>query len=68
MYEYRATIIRHVDADTSHVEIDLGFDQSVRKTIRWAGIDAPERWSDAGKVSLAALNEQLPAGTTAPSA
>ena len=64
MYEYRATIIRHIDADTSHVEIDLGFDQSVKKTIRWAGIDAPERWTESGKIATAAISQMLPVGTS----
>ena len=40
---YRATILRHIDADTTEVEISLGFDVSVRMTARWVGIDAPER-------------------------
>lgn len=61
---YRATILRHVDADTTEVEVDLGFDVRTRLTVRWAGIDAPERNTLAGKASLAWLMDALPPGTS----
>lgn len=43
MYEYRiARLNKVVDGDTIDVEIDLGFDISLSKRIRLAGIDTPE--------------------------
>lgn len=61
---YRATILRHVDADTTEVEVDLGFDVRTRLTVRWEGIDAPERNTFEGKESLAWVKATLPPGTT----
>ena len=42
MYIYKAKLIRVVDGDTCDAQIDLGFDVSVKKRIRFAGINAPE--------------------------
>lgn len=43
MYEYRVKkLINVVDGDTIDVEIDLGFDISITKRVRLAGIDTPE--------------------------
>jgi micrococcal nuclease len=43
MYEYRVkTVIAVIDGDTIDVEIDLGFDISINKRVRLAGIDTPE--------------------------
>jgi len=43
MYEYRVkTVIAVIDGDTIDVEIDLGFDISITKRVRLAGIDTPE--------------------------
>ncbi len=61
---YRATILRHTDADTSRIEIDCGFDVTVRLTVRWAGIDAAERYTVAGIEATARVNELLPPGST----
>lgn len=61
---YRATIIRHVDADTSWVMIDCGFDVSVKLSLRWAGINAPERNTVEGKEALAYLRQILPEGSS----
>lgn len=63
MYEYRATIVKHVDADTTRVIIDLGLDVAVRATIRWASINAPEISTPEGEDSLVALKTMLPEGT-----
>ncbi len=63
MYEYRATIVKHVDADTSRVSIDLGLDVTVRATIRWADINAPEISTEAGEESLLVLRTMLPEGS-----
>lgn len=42
MYEYKAKLIKIIDGDTIDAEIDLGFKISVRKRIRFLGINAPE--------------------------
>jgi len=59
---YRATIIRHIDADTTRATIHLGLDVSIDATLRWAGIDAPERYTEAGKIATAWLSGRLPTG------
>ncbi len=60
---YRVTIVRHVDADSSEIDVDAGFDLSIRMTARWFGIDAPERHTVAGKAATARVNELLPPGS-----
>ena len=43
MYEYKATVIKVVDGDTLHLNIDLGFNINYNKQIiRLARINAPE--------------------------
>lgn len=42
MYVYKANIDRVIDGDTVVATIDLGFNVSVKQTLRLAGIDAPE--------------------------
>jgi len=42
MYEYRAHVVRVVDADTVDVLLDLGFDISLKKRVRFARINAYE--------------------------
>ena len=42
MYTYKAKLDRVIDGDTVDSNIDLGFDISVHKRIRLAGIDSPE--------------------------
>jgi len=42
MYTYKAKLDRIIDGDTIDANIDLGFDVSVHKRIRLAGIDTPE--------------------------
>ena len=39
MYEYKAKLKRVVDGDTCDAYIDLGFDVSVMKRIRFMGVD-----------------------------
>jgi len=64
MYEYHATIIRHIDGDTTHVDVDLGCDTHTHLTVRWYGIDAPELNTPEGVEARAWVNEKLPVGTT----
>ena len=42
MYTYKIKLDRVVDGDTIDAYIDLGFDVSVKKRIRFMGIDTPE--------------------------
>ena len=42
MYEYKIKLDRVVDGDTVDAYIDLGFDGSVKKRIRFMGINTPE--------------------------
>lgn len=53
MYEYRATVLRVVDGDTLHVDIDLGVDTHVRQTIRLFGLNAPEMSTPEGEAAKA---------------
>ncbi len=64
MYEYRATIVKHHDGDTSEIDVKLGFDVTFRADIRWSSINAPELETPEGKISLAALLDILPLGKT----
>jgi micrococcal nuclease len=54
MYEYRVKkILNVVDGDTIDVDIDLGFDISLSKRVRMAGIDTPEsRTTDKAEKAL----------------
>lgn len=42
MYEYEAKVTKIVDGDTIDVEIDLGFDITIKQRLRLKGIDTPE--------------------------
>ena len=42
MYEYKIKLDRVIDGDTVDAYIDLGFDVSVKKRIRFMGINTPE--------------------------
>lgn len=71
MYEYKVKkLIAVVDGDTIDVEIDLGFDISIFKRVRLAGIDTPEsRTSNKaekvfGLESKAKLKQMLSSATT----
>lgn len=54
MYEYRVKkLLSVIDGDTIDVDIDLGFDISLMKRVRMAGIDTPEsRTSDKFEKTL----------------
>jgi len=54
VYEYRVKkLLKVVDGDTIDVDIDLGFDISLAKRVRLAGIDTPEsRTSDKFEKTL----------------
>ena len=42
MYTYKIKLDRVIDGDTIDAHIDLGFDVSVKKRIRFIGINTPE--------------------------
>ena len=42
MYEYKCRLVRIIDGDTVDAYIDLGFNVSVKKRIRFYGINTPE--------------------------
>jgi micrococcal nuclease len=62
MYEYRAVVLRVVDGDTVHLDVDLGFDVKRRDSFRFYGINAPEISTAAGKTAKAWLEKRLPVG------
>ena len=59
MYEYKARVDKVVDADTLDLIIDLGFHTFVTKRVRLTDINAPERFTDHGKI----VKEKLPVGS-----
>lgn len=61
-YEYAATILKVVDGDTVHAELDLGLDVKVRTTLRLAGINAPELSTKDGPPARAYLQYLLATG------
>jgi micrococcal nuclease len=42
MYTYSAKLIRVIDGDTVDLEIDLGFDISIRQRLKLYGVDTPD--------------------------
>ena len=64
MYEYYATVVKIVDADTIDVDIDLGLHVWKRKErLRLAGLNAPEMSTPEGVAATAYLVTVLPVGT-----
>lgn len=62
LHNYKATLVRIVDADTIEVDVQLGFYMTLRTKIRLLGIDAPERFTDEGKAATAWLANYIPLG------
>ena len=42
MYTYSAKLIRVIDGDTVDLEIDLGFDLSIRQRLKLFGVNTPD--------------------------
>lgn len=63
MYQYKAVVLKVVDGDTLHLNVDLGLDVWIKIKVRMAGINAPEMSTDEGKKSKAFLETKLPVGT-----
>lgn len=51
VFERRATVVRVVDGDTLHVDVDLGCDTHLAMTVRLYGVNAPETITEEGKVA-----------------
>lgn len=62
MYEYTASLIRVVDGDTLHLEVDLGFDVRRRDTFRLFGLNAPEMSTPEGQAAREWLAQKLGEG------
>lgn len=60
MYQYRARLVRVVDADTVVLDLDLGFYQwRLGRSYRLARINAPEISTPEGAAAKAALERAL---------
>lgn len=64
MYEYKAEVIKVVDADTVDVLLDLGMDVQIHQRLRLYGINAPEVSTQAGKDARDWLRQYLVPGDT----
>jgi len=62
LYNYKASLVRIIDADTIEVDINLGFFMTYRTKVRLLGIDAPERYTEDGKAATAWLTKYIPLG------
>jgi len=62
LYEYDATLVRIIDADTIEADIVLGFYVTYRAKVRLLGINAPEKNTDSGKEAIKWLTDYLPIG------
>ena len=51
MNRYSAWVLRVIDGDTFIARIDLGLQLQALKTVRLAGVDAPERSTLAGRLA-----------------
>ena len=66
MYQYKATVLRVVDGDTLHLDVDLGFFTRMEIIVRLYGLNTPEvRGAEraAGLRSKAYVTEVVPPGT-----
>jgi micrococcal nuclease len=59
MYTYNAEVVHVVDGDTVDVVIDLGFNIKFKERVRLLGINAPERFTDEGKLATQFVSEWL---------
>ncbi len=62
MFEYKATVVRVVDADTIDVIIDLGFSVSINQRVRLLGLNAAEKNTDLGKQAISYVRSLCPLG------
>lgn len=59
MYEYRAKLLRVVDADTLDIRVDLGLHIHHDLRVRLIDVDAPERFTPEGKAATAFALEYI---------
>jgi len=62
LYNYKATLVRIVDADTIEADVQLGFYMTARLKMRLLGINAPEHNTVEGKDAITWLAGVLPIG------
>lgn len=63
MYEYKAKVLKIIDADTMDVSIDLGFDISINQRIRLIGINTAEKNTVLGIEAAGFVRNLVPVGT-----
>lgn len=66
MYEYRANMIRIIDGDTFHLDVDLGFYIRQEQYVRLASVDTPEIRGEEREAGLKAkqfVEDRIPPGT-----
>jgi len=56
---YPALIERIIDGDTVVARLDLGLGVEILQPVQLAGVNAPERHTDAGKQAIAYVQERL---------
>ena len=59
LWQFKARLVRCVDADTVELILDLGFGLYYQEDFRLYGIDAPELHSDAGRAAKEWLENYL---------
>jgi micrococcal nuclease len=59
MPHYPATIERVIDGDTVIADIDLGLNVRIVQYVRLTGLNAPERYTEAGKAATQYVQERL---------
>ena len=59
LYTYKAFVMRVIDGDTLKLEIDTGFDEQCRETIRLRGIDCPEMNTPEGRAAKRFVEREL---------
>jgi micrococcal nuclease len=59
MYEYSATLVRVIDGDTVQMDVDLGFNITIREHFRLEAINAPEVSTQDGRDAKKFLSERL---------
>lgn len=59
LWNYQASFVRAIDGDTVEVNIDLGFDLTLKTRLRLAGVDTPERGESGYHEAKEAVHEIL---------
>lgn len=63
MYQYKATVVRWVDGDTVYLNVDLGFNISVKECFRVLDLDTPERSKDGYLEAIEISRDVMPIGS-----